>query len=34
MKEHLLFVVKVAVAIVLATQLGNLVARFTAPKAA
>lgn len=34
MKDHLLFVVKVAVAIVLANLLGGFVQRFTAPKAA
>ena len=34
MKDHLVFVVKVAVAIILATQIGNLIGRFTAPKAA
>lgn len=34
MKDHILFVVKVAVAIVIANLLGGLVQRFTAPKAA
>lgn len=34
MKDHILFVVKVAVAIVIANMLGGLVQRFTAPKAA